>query len=212
MLKKLFSCTLESEDSLQGIDKDLDTSENESESGGLCDNFSSELTGNDSTKTSDTDSHEVSPSDGEVSEGDQPVCDGTNIKRKTFEATFLALSNKHNFSKSTRTDILKFLQMIIPKANLPTSNYTFEKNLMEEMNIKFSKLELCLCCNNTINDGKCRNEECDKFNSKPNDHEIEICYFIPLKDQLQRILAGKPMILEVYCVDNQNQCLDFLLL
>ena len=128
MLKKLFSCTLESEDSLQGNDEDIHTSENESERWDLCDNFSSELTGNDSTKTSDTDSHEVSSSDREVSEGDQPVCDGT--QRKTFEATFLAFSNKHNFSNSTRTDILKFLQMITPKPKLPTLNYAIKKNLI----------------------------------------------------------------------------------
>ena len=171
--------------------------------------MSSELSGHDSTKTSDTDSHEVSSSDGEVSEGDQPVCDGTNIKRKTFVATFLALSNKHNFSKSTRTDILKFLDMVIPNPNLPTSNYTFEKNLMGEMNINYSKRELCLCCNTTINDGKCRHERCEKFNRKLNDHEIEICYFIPLKDQLQRILAGKPMILDVIGVDNVLSCFCF---
>lgn len=63
----------------------------------LCDNFSSEQTGNDSSESSDTDSHKVSSSDGEVSKGDQPVCGGTNIKRKTFEATFLALSNKEFF-------------------------------------------------------------------------------------------------------------------
>ena len=66
------------------------------------------------------------------------------------------------------------------------------------MSIKLSKPELYLCCSTTINDGKCQNESCEKFNSKPNDYEVEICYFIPLKDQLQRILAGKPMILEVY--------------
>ena len=128
MLKKIFSCSLESEDSLQGNNKDIHTSENESERWDLCDNFSSELTGNDSTKTSDTDSHKVSSGDREVSEGDQPVCDGT--QRKTFEATFLAFPNKHNFSNSARTDILKFLQMITPKPNLPTLNYAFKKNLI----------------------------------------------------------------------------------
>ena len=70
----------------------------------------------------------MSSSDREASEGDQPVCDGT--QRKTFEATFLAFSNKHNFLNSTRTDILKFLQMITPKPNLPTLNYAFKKNLV----------------------------------------------------------------------------------
>ena len=39
-----------------------------------------------------------------------------------------------------------------------------------------------------INDGKCRNERCEKFNKKLDDHEIEICYFIPLKDHFQRIV------------------------
>ena len=40
-----------------------------------------------------------------------------------------------------------------------------------------------------INDGKCRNERCEKFNKKLDDHEIEICYFVPLNDHLQRILT-----------------------
>ena len=102
--------------------------------------------------------------------------------------------------------------MIIPKPNLPTSSYTFEKNLMEEMNINFSKHELCLYCDTTINDGKCRNERCQNFNKKLNDHEIEICYFIPLKDQPQQILTGKLMILDVHCADSQNQCLRVTIL
>ena len=100
--------------------------------------------------------------------------------------------------------------MIIPTPNLPTSNYTFEKKLMGEMNINFSKTELCLCCNETINDGKCQNEMCEKFNNKLNYHEIEICYFIPLMDQLQRFLTGMPMILDVYCVYKQKECVDFV--
>ncbi|XP_068690837.1 uncharacterized protein [Montipora foliosa] len=179
----------DSEGSIKGTDKDSHTGENQLDHSDLSDDFLSEISGHDNITTSDADSHRVFFSDGDVSEGDQPVCDGTNIKRRTFEATFLALSNKHHFSKSTRTDILKFLEMIIPTPNLPTSNYTFEKKLMGEMNINLSKTELCLCCNETINDGKCQNEKCEKFNNKLNYHEIEICYFIPLKDQLQRVLT-----------------------
>lgn len=63
----------------------------------------------------------------------------------------------------------------------------FWKNFMEEMNkISPSMISVFVAI---INDGKCRNERCKKFNKKLNDHEIEICYFIPLKAHLQRILC-----------------------
>lgn len=61
---------------------------------------------------------------------------------------------------------------------------------MLEMDIHFRKLELCLLCNTVIDEGKCSNESCVQFNKKLNDFEVEICYFIPIKDQLQRILTG----------------------
>lgn len=141
----------------------------------------------DHSVRSDTKSHRGSSSDKELGEGDQPICEGTSIKRRTFEATFLALANKHKFSKSARNNILKFLDLFVPKPNFPTSNYTF---LMEGMDIHFSKLTLCLRCNTKISEGKCSNESCVQFNKKLNDYKIEICYFIPIKDQLQRILTG----------------------
>ena len=75
--------------------------------------------------------------------------------------------------------------MIISKLNLPKSSYNFEKNLMEENKISPSMVSVFVAI---INDGKCRNERCEKFNKKLDDHEIEICYFIPLKDHFQRIV------------------------
>jgi len=61
----------------------------------------------------------------------------------------------NNFSKSTRTDILKFLDMIISEPNLPKSG--FEKNLMEENKISPSIISLFVAI---IDDGKYRNERC----------------------------------------------------
>lgn len=124
------------------------------------------------------------------SEDEQPVCQGTSIKRKTFEATFLALSYKHKFSKSTKNDILKFMEIFVPRPNLPSSNYMFEKKLFQKMNVHYTKYELCIKCNTDLNEGKCQNGSCVHFNRKLNDHEIEVCYFIPVEDQIQRILAG----------------------
>ena len=37
---------------------------------------------------------------------------------------------------------------------------------------------------------KCPNRNSVHFNRQLNDHEIEVCYFTPIKDQLQRILNG----------------------
>lgn len=177
----------------QSSDEDSDTpsqtEENNSESSYTDQEFLSDLSESEETN-SESETQDGFSSEEDVSEGEQPVCQGTSIKRRTFEATFLALSNKHNFSKSTRTNILKLLEAFIPKPNLPSSNYMFEKKLIEAMDIRYSKYELCVCCNTTINEGKCPNENCDNFNRKLNDHEIEICYFIPIKDQLQRILTG----------------------
>lgn len=126
----------------------------------------------------------------DASECELPVCQGTNVRRKTFEAAFLALSNKHNFSKLCRTNVLKFLRTFLPEPNLPSSNYLFEKNLFEAMNIHYTKYELCINCSTTITDGKCLNRNCVQLNKKLKDHEIEICFFIPIKDQLERILQG----------------------
>lgn len=60
--------------------------------------------------------------------------------------------------------------MIISKPSLPKSGYNFEKNLMEENKISPSIISVFVAIKN---DGKCRNERCEKFNKKLNDHEIE---------------------------------------
>ena len=152
-----------------------------------------ELSSNETV--SDSESHAGDFSEDDISAGEQPVCEGTVIRRRTFEATFLALSNKHKFSKSTRNDILKFLETFIPKPNLPSSNYMFEKQLVEAMDIHYSKCEMCVNCSSTIIEGKCPKGSCARYDQRLNDHEIEICYFIPIKDQLQRILRGKCILI-----------------
>lgn len=58
----------------------------------------------------------------------------------------------------------------------------FEKKLIEVMNIYYLKFELCVSCSIIINEGKCINRSCECFNRKFNDYEIEVCYFILIKD------------------------------
>ena len=123
--------------------------------------------------------HEGDSSEGDISAGEQPVCEGTAIRRRTFEATFLASSNKHKFSKATRNDILKFLETFIPKQNLPSCNYMFEKQLIEAMDIHYSQCELFVNCSNTSREGKCPKGSCARYDQRLNGHEIEMCYFIP---------------------------------
>ena len=187
-MRNLIYCFIsDSESSTKDWDIESENDDYNSESSDLNEDSSSQL---DSESDTSVTSEGGSFSDEELGEGDQPVCEGTSIKRRTFEATFLALANKHKCSKSARNNILKFLDLFVPKANLPTSNYTLEKTLMEGMDIQFSKLTLCILCNTKMSEGKCSNESCVQFNKKLNDYEMEICYFIPIKDQIQQISTG----------------------
>lgn len=102
-----------------------------------------EFTSESNGMSSESENHSSSFSEEHLSEAEQPVCQGTRVRRRTFEATLLALSKKHNFSKSARADILKFLETFLPKPNLPSSNYTFEKMLIKAMDIHYSRYELC---------------------------------------------------------------------
>lgn len=175
-------------DSESSIEK-VDTSQTDKKTSSTSSDSDHELFGDETV--SDSENHTSNSSEEDTLAGEQPVCEGTAMRRRTFEATFLALSNKHKFSKSTRTDIFKFLETFIPKPNLPSSNYMFEKQLIEAMDIHYSKYELCVDCSSTISEGKCLNSICARYDHRLNDHEIEVCYFIPIKDQLQRILRGK---------------------
>lgn len=68
---------------------------------------------------SDSKNHAGDSSEGDISAGEQPVCEGTVIRRRTFEATFLASLNKHKFSKAARNDILKFLKQSFQNKTCP---------------------------------------------------------------------------------------------
>lgn len=82
-----------------------------------------EFTSESNGMSSESENHSSSSSEEhQLSEAEQPVCQGTRVRRRTFEATLLGLSKKHNFTKSARTDILKFLETFLPKPNLPSSN------------------------------------------------------------------------------------------
>lgn len=62
-----------------------------------------------------------------VSDSEQSFCAGTAVKRRTFNAAFLAVSKKHSFSRSARNDLIKFVNIVLPDPNLASSNYMFKK-------------------------------------------------------------------------------------
>lgn len=103
-----------------------------------------EFTSESNGMSSESENHSSSFSEEHLSEAEQPVCQGTRVRRRTFEATLLALSKKHNFSKSARTHILKFLETFLPKPNAPSCNYTFEKMLIKAMDIHYSSHQISL--------------------------------------------------------------------
>ena len=99
----------------------------------------------------------------------------------TFEASFLALSNKQFFK------INKDWYPQVPGHDhfgnkLAKIKFWKEFNGGEQ---NFSKHNLSLCCHHRW----WKIPKWKVFNKKLDDHEIEICYFIPLKDHLQRILT-----------------------
>ena len=152
--------------------------------------FSSDHSETSSLEQSSHSDEQESSSNESVPDSEKPFCAGTALKRKTFDAAFLAVSNKHNFCKSARNDLLKFLNAVLPDVNLAPSNYMYEKKLTEAMDVHFTKFDLCVECNNELTRRKCTNAACSVFNQKLYDHQVEICYVIPIKDQLQRILTG----------------------
>lgn len=177
---------LSSESSNQDEEENLDSSDTDSETSSehnsICDTSLDE-------QSSDSDKPNSSSSES-VSDTEKPFCAGAAVKRKTFDAAFLAVSNKHSFSKTARDDLIKFLNIVLPDPNLASSNYMFGKKIIETMDVHFTMFQLCVKCNTELTEGMCPNEDCVVFNRKLHDHEIEICYFIPIKDQLQRILTG----------------------
>lgn len=171
------SCSHSEEENSDGTNTDLAMSSDHSKTS--------------STEQSSYNDEQESSSNESVPDSEQPFCAGTTVKRRTFDAAFLAVSNKHSFSKSARSDLINFLNTVLPDANLAPSNYMFEKKLIETMDVHFTKFELCIECNTQLTDArKCPSETCALFHKKLYDHQIEICYFIPIKDQLQRILTG----------------------
>ena len=82
------------------------------------------------------------------------------------------------------------MDIFAPRGNQPSSNYMFKNKLFQNMNTHYTKYELCIKYNTNLNRGKCQNGSCVHLNSKLNDYEIKVSCSIPVKDQIQRILAG----------------------
>ena len=95
-----------------------------------------------------------------VSDSEHTFCAGTAVKRRTFDAAFLAVTKKHSFSKSARNDLITFLITVLPDPNLLSSNYAFKRKILEAMDVHFTKYELCVKCSAELTGGKCLNEAC----------------------------------------------------
>ena len=121
----------------------------------------------------------------------KPICTGSTVTRANFEATLLATSKKHKFSKSTRQDLLTFLEMIVPDPNIPPSNYIFEKDIWQSIGIKYAKYEFCPSCKNLLHleTRICQNRQCSHFGNNPSDEVTEMFFVIPIVTQLKRILS-----------------------
>ena len=92
----------------EGRDEEVNTASQVEDKTSTSSDADQELSSNEIV--SDSKNHAGDSSEGDISAGEQPVCEGTAIRRRTFKATFLASSNKHKFSKAARNDILKFLK------------------------------------------------------------------------------------------------------
>lgn len=59
-----------------------------------------EFTSESNGMSSESENHSGSFSEEHLSEAEQPVCQGTRVRRRTFEATLLALSKKPTISQN----------------------------------------------------------------------------------------------------------------
>ena len=135
-----------------------------------------------------------------------PAFAGSSATRSSFEATFLALSKKHKFSKSTRHDLLKFVNIITPSPNLPSSNYSFDQDVWRATDLNYDKYEFCPSCDHLLclNARTCENDQCKYFNVVPEVPSTELFFIIPVAAQLRRILEDNWLLICKYKSDHRH--------
>ncbi len=119
-----------------------------------------------------------------------PAFLGSQATRSNFEATFFALSKKHKFSKSTKHNVLKFLNIISPSLDLPSLNYSFDQDIWKAIDIDYDKYEFCpgLAPQSSLSD-------CEYFNVVPSKEPTELFFIIPVTASLKEDLGGE---LDIY--------------
>ena len=141
-------------------------------------------TSSSSNSTNNSSSSDQSNSESEASTDDvedstaMPAFLGSHATRSNFEATFLALSKKRKFSKSARNDLLKFINIISPSPNLPSSNYSSDQDVWKAINIDYDKYEFCPGCHNLLHlkTRTCGSDNCEYFNAVPTKEPTELFF------------------------------------
>ena len=153
-----------------------------------------------SSSSNQSNSESEASTDGVEDSASMPAFLGSQATRSNFEATLLALSKKHKFSKSTRNDLLKFLNIISPSPNLPSSSYSFDQDIWKAIDINYDKYEFCPGCHNLLcfKTRICDNDNCEYFNVLPTKEPTELFFIIPIIASLTRILEENWTSIENY--------------
>ena len=161
---------------------------------------SSSLSG-DSSDSENKQSGQVSENESDESssfseeELDLPLYEGSDLSRKGFLSLFLALSKSHGMSEKTKEDILKFIKVIVPSSQHPSSSYCLKKCVEGLLQCKnYKHYVICPKCSNEADKKNgCGNEQCEDFN-RPYDlravDTLQTFYINHLKPQLTRIIQG----------------------
>ena len=173
---------------------------------------SNSTTNSSSSSTTNSSSSSQSSSESEASiqgvedSAAMPAFLGSQATRSNFEATFLALSKKHKFSKSTKHDLLKFLNIISPSPNLPSSNYSFDQDVWKAIDIDYDKYEFCPGCHNLLRlkTRTCDSDDCEYFNVVPSKEPTELFFIIPVIASLKRLLEENWTSIENYKSDHTH--------
>ena len=190
-------------DLLQSQSDDPDDQSNEHD---VSDASTSSNSTNNSSSINQSISESEASTDGVEDSASMPAFLGSQATRSNFEATFLALSKKHKFSKSTRNDLLKFLNIISPCPNLPSSNYSFDQDIWKAIGINYDKYEFCPGCHNLLRFKTriCDSDNCEYFNVLPTQEPTELFFIIPVIASLKRILEESWTSIEKYKSDHTH--------
>lgn len=118
-----------------------------------------------------------------------PLFDGSQISSSTFKNMFVALAEKHSMSRKTQSDLLGFLNIILPQDNNVPSTPKVVWDGLNDLSYATTKHIVCkTCLQEILQSVTCQNEECGTFGEPMDAFQYVTMDILP---QIQRIIIGE---------------------